>query len=133
MTSEQMRIALKFINKFIDPENKASTKKGIREIRKNQIEAIRKRYNREIDDKEFSYEDAENIYQIFESSDYSWIYEYFTPSEFDTLVLDAIDDKVSLNDWFDLLVMYKPGFPINDLDIQAKCEVLYNKFVLPYI
>ena len=133
MTSEQMRIVKKFLEKFLSPENKASTKKGIKEIRKNQIEAIRKRYNREISDKEFSYEDAENIYQIFESSDYSWIYEYFTPSEFDTLVLDAIDDKASLNDWFDLLVMYSPGFPINDLDIQAKCEVLYNKFVLLYI
>lgn len=132
MTTEQLRAIKKFVTKFIN-EDKTSRIAGIKDARKNMIESIRKRYNREIDDREFTFEDAENIYQIFENDEYSWIFEYFTPSQFDAVKLDAIDRKLNLTDWFDLLKQYNSLIPLEDLDIMAKCEVLYNKFVLPYI
>lgn len=130
MTIDQMRAVKKFLNNFLNA--KTSTKKGIKETRQNQINAIRKRYNREIDETTFTYEDAENIYQIFESKDYDWIYEYFTPSQFDERVITAIEKRASLTNWFEMLESHS-SININDVDMQAKCEVLYNKFVEPYI
>ena len=133
MSTDQLRAVKKFVKKFL--ESKTSRIKGIKETRKKQIESIRRRYKSDFDDITFTFEDAESVYQIFESDDYNWIYEYMSPSAFDACVETAIDTKASLNDWFSLLVTFsdRATIPIEDLDIREKCEVLYNKFVVPYI
>lgn len=131
MTKGQLSNIIRVLTKF--ESSKVYSKTGIREIREKQIESIKKRFNYEIDDLDLTYEDAENIYQIYESGDYNWIFDYFTESEFDTILQESIDQRVNLDGFIDILITYNSSIPIQDLDIKVKIDALYRKFVEPYI
>lgn len=126
MTITQLKATIKATNQFLN--SKTSTKRGIKEVRKKQIETIQSRFD--IDDKDFTYEDAEDFYDIF-SDEYSWILSYMTPSEFQAMVEDAIENRDSENDWVKRLEDYITIG--NDVDLRNKAIKLYRKFVEPYI
>lgn len=127
MTITQMKATIKATKKFLQSET--SRVKGVKEVRKRQIETIQKTF-KDFEVKNFTYEDAENFYDIFESDD-NWVYEYFSPSEFQAIVIDAIDNRDTQNQWISRLENYINIS--NDLDMVEKAIVLYEKYVQPFI
>lgn len=126
MTVLQLQKTIKATEQFLS--SKTSTVGGVKKVRKEQIKKIQERFD--IKDREFTFEDAENFYDVFED-EYSWILQYITPSEFQAMVADAVEQRDSENDWIKRIEDYiEIG---NDLDLVSKCIRLYDKFVAPYI
>ena len=126
MTITQLKATIQATEKFLNSET--STVRGVKNVRKRQIEQIQKKFN--VDEEDYTYEDAENFYDVFDDS-YNWILKYIDPSEFQAMVQDAIEQRDSENDWVKRIEDYiSIG---NDIDLINKCIDLYNKFVKPYI
>lgn len=126
MTVLQLQKTIKATEQFLDSQT--STIGGVKKVRKEQIKKIQERFD--IKDREFTYEDAENFYDVFDD-EYNWILQYITPSEFQAMVADAIEQHDRENDWVKRIEEYiEIG---NDLDLVSKCIRLYDKFVAPYL
>lgn len=126
MTVLQLQKTIKATEQFL--ESQTSTIGGVKKVRKEQIKKIQERFD--IKDREFTYEDAENFYDVFDD-EYNWILQYITPSEFQAMVADAIEQHDRENDWVKRIEEYiEIG---NDLDLVSKCIRLYDKFVAPYL
>lgn len=126
MTVLQLQKTIKATEQFLDSQT--STIGGVKKVRKEQIKKIQERFD--IKDREFTYEDAENFYDVFDD-EYNWILQYITPSEFQAMVADAIEQHDKENDWVKRIEEYiEIG---NDLDLVSKCIRLYDKFVAPYL
>lgn len=126
MTVDQLKATIKATKQFL--KYPTSTIKGVKQARKSAIQKIKERIN--IDKDKFTYEDAENFYDMFDSA-YNWILEYITPSEFEAMIVDAIDERDSQDDWINRIETYIVVG--QDIDLVQKCISLYDKFVAPYI
>lgn len=121
--SRTQLIALnKAINQFL--ESKTSTTKGIKSIRKEQIERLYNEYHIENDD--FTYEDAEDFYDMYGDQDFNYFAEKIGSSETQALIFDSIANNDNQMDFLLRLGLYGD---INDVDVKRKTTRLYNKFI----
>ena len=121
-TKAQMIGLNKAINQFLN--SKTSTKKGISEIKSKQIESIRLKRN--IEDEEFTEEDAEDFYDMFGNDDFQYFANKIGASKLQEIIYDSIRDNDSEDDFLSRLELY---IELNDLDIREKAIRLYNKYV----
>lgn len=125
MTESQMKMLEKYLNKF-NNDYETSTIKGIKDVRQRTIESLRKYYKKP--NLDISYEEAETLYELQNSSDYNWIFNYMTPSEFWNFVEEAVDENWSEEQFVNELMIHyiQEG---NDEQMIAKCQALYNHIV----
>ena len=121
-TKAQMIGLNKAINQFL--QSQTSTKKGIQEVKRKQIESIRLR--RSVEDEEFTEEDAESFYDMFGDNDFAYFADKIGASKLQEIIYDAIRATDSEESFLDRLELY---IELNDLDIREKAIRLYNKYV----
>lgn len=121
-TKTQLRAVNKASSQFL--ASKTSTKKGIQDVRRKQIESIRLR--RSVEDEEFTEEDAEDFYDMFGDNDFQYFAEKIGSSKLQEIIYDAIRNDDSEDDFLSSLDLY---ITLNDLDIREKAIRLYNKYV----
>lgn len=121
-TKSQLIAVNKAATQFLN--SKTSTKKGISEIKSKQIESIRLRRN--IEDEEFTEEDAEDFYDMFGNDDFQYFANKIGASKLQEIIYDSIKDNDSEDDFLSRLELY---IELNDLDIREKAIRLYNKYV----
>ena len=112
----------KAINQFL--RSKTSTKKGIEEVKRKQIESIRLR--RSVEDEEFTEEDAEDFYDMFGNNDFAYYADKIGASKLQEIIYDAIKANDLEDSFLDRLELY---IELNNLDIREKAIRLYNKYV----
>ena len=112
----------KAINQFL--QSQTSTKRGIQEVKRKQIESIRLR--RSVEDEEFTEEDAEDFYDMFGDNDFAYFADKIGASKLQEIIYDAIRANDSEDNFLDRLELY---IELNDLDIREKAIRLYNKYV----
>ena len=121
-TKAQMIGLNKTINQFL--QSQTSTKRGIQEVKRKQIESIRLR--RSVEDEEFTEEDAEDFYDMFGDNDFAYFADKIGASKLQEIIYDAIRANDSEDNFSDRLELY---IELNDLDIREKAIRLYNKYV----
>lgn len=121
-TKAQMIGLNKAINQFL--QSQTSTKRGIQEVKRKQIESIRLR--RSVEDEEFTEEDAEDFYDMFGDNDFAYFADKIGASKLQEIIYDAIKANDSEDNFLDRLELY---IELNDLDIREKAIRLYNKYV----
>lgn len=122
-TKAQLLGVNKAITQFL--ESQTSTKKGISQVKKQQIESIKRR--RSIDDSEFTEQDAEDFYDMFGDNDFNYFADKIGASKLQEIIYDAMRENDSEDDFLSRLELY---IELNDLDIREKARRLYNKYVL---
>lgn len=126
LNKTQMIALNKATRNFLNSQT--STRKGIEEVRKKQIENIRERRKIE-DDVDLSYEEAEEFYEMFGNDDFEYFAEKSNSSTVQACIEDAIDEDDSEGYFIKRLERYT-SVNMNDLDIREKAVRLYNKYVL---
>lgn len=121
-TRQQLLAVNKAATQFLNSQT--STKKGIADVKRKQIAAIKKRRN--IEDEYFTEQDAEDFYEMFGESDFRYFADKIGDSLLQQIIYDAIRENDSEDDFIDRLSQY---IEINDLDIREKAIRLYNKYV----
>lgn len=124
MTESQMKMVEKYVKRFNSYET--STIKGIKDVRQRTIESLRKYYSKP--NLDISYSEAETLYELQNSSDYNWIFNYMSPSEFWNFVEEAVDENWTEEQFVNELMIHyiQEG---NDEQMIAKCQALYNHIV----
>lgn len=124
MTESQMKMVEKYVKRFNSYE--ISTIKGIKDVRQRTIESLRKYYSKPKLDISFS--EAETLYELQNSNDYDWIFNYMTPSEFWNFVEEAVNENWTEEEFVNELMIHyiQEG---NDEQMIAKCQALYNHIV----
>ena len=104
-----------------------STRTGIKEVKKKQLKAIKQSMS--MQDEDFTDEDAETFYRLFEDTDFTFfVPRYFTASEFWSLIQEEKDTNATENEFVKMIELYiEIG---NDLDMLARVQAIYNKYVL---
>ena len=118
----------KAISSFLS--SKTSTKKGIKSVRKQQIEKIKERLS--VDDEmaeEMTDEEAEFFYDMFEDNDFNTLADIIGASALQACIDDAIENDDSEDDFIKRLEWYG-GVSMQDLDLREKAIRIYNKYVL---
>ncbi len=115
----------KALSQFL--RSKSSTKKGISEIRKKQIENVRERLS--VDAEEMSYDEAEAFYEMFGDEDFQGLTDKIAASALQACIDDAIEAGDTENQFIDRLTLYS-GVEMNDLDMREKAIALYEKYVM---
>lgn len=96
MTITELRAVIKATKQFLNSQT--STKRGIKQVRKKQIEGIKRSMSI---DEEFTYEEAEALYRLFEDTDFTYfVAKYFTASEFWSLIQEAKDQNLDENRFY---------------------------------
>lgn len=121
-TKAQMIGLNKAINQFL--QSQTSTKRGIQEVKRKQIESIRLR--RSVEDEDFTEEDAEDFYDMFGDNDFAYFSDKIGASKLQEIIYDAIKANDSEDNFLDRLELY---IELNDLDIREEAIRLYNKYV----
>ena len=122
LTKAQLIGLNKAVSQFL--ESKTSTKKGIEDVKRKQIESIRLR--RSVEDEEFTEEDAEDFYDMFGDNDFAYFADKIGASKLQEIIYDAIKANDDEDDFLSRLELY---IELNDLDIREKAIRLYNKYV----
>ena len=121
-TRTQLLGVNKAIKQFLSSQT--STIKGINKVREHQIELIQERYK--IDNEDFTYEDAEDLYELYGDNDFNYYAEKIGSSAMQELIMDSIDNGDSEDDFLVRLGLY---VDLNDQDMASKARRLYNKFI----
>ena len=108
-------------------KSKTSTRAGIEDIRRQQIKKIQERKKLE-EDIDLSYEEAEDLYEMFGDEDFEFIADKIGSSFLQSIIEDAIDDGDSESDFLNRLKRLG-SLDTNDLDIREKAINIYNKYV----
>lgn len=125
MSITELRAVTKATKQFLNSQT--STKRGIKQVRKKQIEGIKRSMS--IDDEEFSYEEAEALYRLFEDTDFTYfVPKYFTASEFWSLIQEAKDQNLDENGFIELIEMYLTVG--TDVDMLMRVKAIYDKYVV---
>lgn len=126
LTATQLVAINKAVNQFL--QSKTSTRKGIEDVRRKQIEDIqkRKKYEEDID---LSDEDAESLYEIFGDEDFNRLTDKIPSSALRAAVEDAIQENDREDKFIQRLEWYS-SVEMNDLDMRESAIRLYNKYVL---
>ncbi|HCJ14127.1 MAG TPA: hypothetical protein DHV77_02455 [Erysipelotrichaceae bacterium] len=143
LSDAQLTSELKALRNFM--HNKTSTVRGINEVRRKQIETMK----RTIDDsdfasEDFTYEDAENLYDIWSDSRNRWVADKMGGSEYYQFVAEFRENTAKAIDMNDNLTksqknQYKKDAFIDQLDsyinvandstMRRKAVEFYNKYV----
>ena len=125
--SKQQLIAVnKAINQFLN--SLTSTKKGIKDVRGRTIETLQGTLS--TSDKELTYEEAEQFYEMFGDSNFQTLSEKIGASSLQAVIEDSIEEEdVDENDFIKRLELYG-GVSMNDLDLRDAAKRLYEKYVL---
>lgn len=127
LSNTQLVAINKALNNFL--KSKTSTKKGIEEVRRQQIEKIKERL--QVDDEtaeEMTDEEAEFFYDMFEDDDFSKLADLVGASALQAAIEDAIeadDDE----DYFLKRLEWYGGVEMQDLKLRAMAIRVYNKYV----
>ena len=125
MTITELRAVIKATNQFLNSQT--STKRGIKQVRKKQIEGIKRSMS--IDDEEFTYEEAESLYRLFEDTDFTYfVPKYFTASEFWSLIQEAKEQNVDENGFIELIEMYLTVG--TDVEMLMRVKAIYDKYLV---
>lgn len=123
MSDIQLKAIRKATNIFLNSQT--STLRGVRKAINNMQEALKKNYsdiNKPLSDK-----DAEKLYNIIENRDIRNTVEQIGASETWTRTLRAKEQNLSKDKFIDLFRNTKVD--INDVDIQADLERIYNMYM----
>lgn len=127
LTKAQITGLHKALTTFL--KSKTSTRKGIDEIKKEQIENIKSRLSlNEERAKEVTDEEAEFFYDMFGDSDFKYIADKIGASALQAAIEDAIEANDDENMFIQRLEWYG-GVEMQDLDIREKAIIIYNKYV----
>lgn len=86
LSDEQLTAELKALRNFM--HNKTSTVRGIKQIRKKQLETMKETIDDNIDSSDFTYDDAETLYDVWSDSRNRWFAEKMGGSEYYQFVAD---------------------------------------------
>ena len=125
MTNTQLLAVNKAVNQFL--KSKTSTKQGISDVRERTIETLRRTLSDEVE--ELTYDEAETYYEMFGDNDFDTLADKIPSSALQNIIIDAIDEDDSLNDFIQRLEDYS-GLSMNDLDLRERANRLYEKYVL---
>ena len=125
-TKQQVLGLNKAITQFL--KSSTSTKKGINQVRRKTIETLQGSLS--TPDKEMTYEEAEQFYEMFGDSSFQTLSEKIGASSLQAVIEDSIEDEsVDENDFIKRLEIYG-GVSMNDLDLRDAAKRLYEKYVL---
>ena len=126
LSEPQMLATLNEINKFL--KSKTSTVKGIKQTMKKQEKTLQntfKQYGINI-----TVEESQTLFQLFEDTDYSWLYQYLDPSELEIIIQEAREFGDNLEQFINRLINYGvPAEEFQDLDKRESVIKLYNRWV----
>lgn len=128
------KVQLTALNKALKNflKNKTSTIKGIQTEEKRIKEDISARLN-DFDTEQLTNEDIESLYTLREDKDISYIYNYLTPSQLESLVKYSVARSYSDSQFLDLVSNYiGSDDPFTDLDLRDALLSAYNKMA-PYM
>lgn len=123
MSDIQLRAIQKATKIFL--ESQTSTLRGVKKAVNNMQDALKKNYS-DID-RPLSNKDAEKLYNIVENKDIRSTVEQIGASETWTRTLRAKEQNLSKDKFIDLFRNTKVD--INDVDIQADLERIYNMYM----
>lgn len=125
MSITELRAVTKATKQFLN--SKTSTKRGIQQVRKKQIESLR--ISLSTDEKEFTFEEAETFYRLFEDTDYTFfIRKYDIPaSAFNDLIQEAKEYNNTFDDFLENLEIYITIG--NDKELLTRAQAIYEKYV----
>ena len=126
MTSTQLTALNKATSNFL--RSKTSSRSGIEDIRRKQIEKIKQRKKLE-EDIDLSYEEAESLYEMFGNDDFQTLAEKIPSSALQACIEDAIEENDSEDDFIKRLELYS-GVSMNDLDLREAAKRIYEKYVM---
>lgn len=125
MSITELRAVTKATKQFLNSQT--STKRGIEQVRKKQIESLR--ISLSTDEKEFTFEEAETFYRLFEDTDYTFfIRKYDIPaSAFNDLIQEAKEYNNTFDDFLENLEIYITIG--NDKELLTRAQAIYEKYV----
>lgn len=125
MSITELRAVTKATKQFLNSQT--STKRGIQQVRKKQIESLR--ISLSTDEKEFTFEEAETFYRLFEDTDYTFfIRKYDIPaSAFNDLIQEAKEYNNTFEDFLENLEIYITIG--NDKELLTRAQAIYEKYV----
>ena len=125
MTITELRAVIKATKQFLNSQT--STKRGIKQVRKKQIESLR--ISLSTDEKEFTFEEAETFYRLFEDTDYTFfIRKYDIPaSAFNDIIQEAKEYNNTFDDFLENLEIYITIG--NDKELLTRAQAIYEKYV----
>lgn len=127
LSKTQLTAINKALTNFLS--SKTSTKRGIEDVKRKQIEKIKERLS--LDDEEaeeVTDEEAEFFYDMFGDNDFDDLTEKIGASA----LQDAIEDAIEANDSEDMFLQrleWYGGVEMQDLDLREKAIRVYNKYV----
>ena len=125
MSITELRAVTKATKQFLNSQT--STKRGIKQVRKKQIESLR--ISLSTDEKEFTFEEAETFYRLFEDTDYTFfIRKYDIPaSAFNDLIQEAKEYNNTFDNFLENLEIYITIG--NDKELLTRAQAIYEKYV----
>lgn len=125
MSITELRAVIKATKQFLNSQT--STKRGIKQVRKKQIESLR--ISLSTDEKEFTFEEAETFYRLFEDTDYTFfIRKYDIPaSAFNDIIQEAKEYNNTFDDFLENLEIYITIG--NDKELLTRAQAIYEKYV----
>lgn len=124
LTATQMMAVNKALRQFL--ASKTSKARGIEQVRTETIKSLKQTLSVENGEK-VSDEDAEMFYDLFGDNDFTFFSEKIGASELQAIMLDAIENKDTEEEWIERLAGYRD---IEDLDIRERAVNLYNKYIV---
>lgn len=103
--------------------------KGIKDVRKKQIEQLQKRFN--VEEIELTFEDAEKFYEMQGDDAYNYFRKFFKASELEAIIQESIIERDSEDDF--IIRIKRIMSESNDLDFKINAIKLYENFIKPYI
>lgn len=132
MTRMELKETLRATEKFL--QSKTSTIEGIEEVRQNQIETIRENLedvkmqaHPDIENINVTYQDAMDMYGIFEDEDTKTFVDKLGGSPVYRLIAEASEKKMnvtSFREQLNSMIMIE-----NDVDLKKQANRIYNNYV----
>lgn len=125
MTITELRAVIKATKQFLNSQT--STKRGIKQVRKKQIESLR--ISLSTDEKEFTFEEAETFHRLFEDTDYTFFIRKYdiSASAFNDLIQEAKEYNNTFDDFLENLEIYITIG--NDKELLTRAKAIYEKYV----
>ena len=127
LSKAQLTAINKALTSFLN--SKTSTKRGIEDVKRKQIEKIKERLSLDDEEaKEITDEEAEFFYDMFGDDDFNDLSEKIGASALQA----AIEDAIEANDTEDMFLQrleWYGGVEMQDLDLREKAIRIYNKYV----
>lgn len=127
LSKAQLTAINKALTSFLN--SKTSTKRGIEDVKRKQIEKIKERLSLDEEEaEEITDEEAEFFYDMFGDDDFNDLSEKIGASALQAAIEDAIEANDSEDMFLQRLEWYG-GVEMQDLDLREKAIRIYNKYV----